>query len=340
MFESNNTRSAWKGLKTLSGFNKKSSLPEVEDNLAFANELNEYYARFDVHDFSSECSVIVNSLQENNDERIVITEIEVNNELAKINTRKAAGPDLLCGKVLKECRLQLSPIVHKMFQSSLDNHYIPLSWLTAELVPVPKMTIPLVKNDLRPVALTAIVMKCFERLKKLETLLKFLNPEKLIDLYQFAYRPARSVEDASLTLLQYLQCHLDKGRTYARVLFVDFSSAFNTIQPHLMLQKLQNKGVNSNLILWIHKFLTGRQQYVRFKDARSNVSTTNTGAPQGCVLSASLFTIYESDNGSLDERCVILKYADDTVIIGLLNENDDPCDNFYVNEINVFFQMV
>ena len=53
----------------------------------------------------------------------------------------------------------------------------------------------------------------------------------------------------------------------------------------------------------------------------------NTGAPQGCVLSASLFTIYESDNGQKNENCAIIKYVDNTVILDLLGENDDHIEN-------------
>ena len=137
-------------------------------------------------------------------------------------------------------------------------------------------------------------------------------------------------------MLQLLQSHLDKVGTYARILFVDFSSTFNTIQPHLMIKKLMDRNVNSELMIWIYKFLTGRQQYIRFKDAYSKSTIINTGAPQGCVLSASLFTIYVSDNGSNNERCTIIKYADDTVIIGLLDQKDDLDDNFYTAEVDHF----
>ena len=50
------------------------------------------------------------------------------------------------------------------------NHIRPPIWLTSELIPVPKMNLPVVKNDLRPVALTAIMMKSFERI-----VMKFLK---------------------------------------------------------------------------------------------------------------------------------------------------------------------
>ena len=59
--------------------------------------------------------------------------------------------------------------------------YIPLIWLTAELVLVPKSGLPATKNDLRQVALTAIIMKTFERI-----VLKHLSPENLVVQLQFA----------------------------------------------------------------------------------------------------------------------------------------------------------
>ena len=55
----------------------------------------------------------------------------------------------------------------------------------------------------------------------------------LMNNLQFAYRSNRSVDDiVNLALHQILQ-HLDSSRTlkYACVLFMDFSSAFNIIDP-------------------------------------------------------------------------------------------------------------
>ena len=252
--------------------------------------------------------------------------------LSNINTKKAAGPDGVGGKVLKECRLQLYPTLQKLFQNSIDTHHLPALWKTSEIVPVPKMSLPKVRNDLRPVALTAIVMKCFERI-----VLEFLKAAAPKDKFQFAYSAGRSVEDATLTLIQYLQEHLDKTKTYARVLFVDFSSAFNTIQPHILMEKLMNMNINSNIILWLKDFLTGRLQYVRFKDSCSPVIEINTGAPQGCVLSALLFTLYTSDCQASHTKNVIMKYADDTVVVGFVDRKDETSDtNVYFEEIAKF----
>ena len=71
----------------------------------------------------------------------------------------------------------------------------------------------------------------------------------LIDILQFASKKKRCVEDAITVLLKTVCSHLDKPRTYTRILYIDFSSAFNTIQPHIMIKKLHNMGVNSYLII-------------------------------------------------------------------------------------------
>jgi len=58
---------------------------------------------------------------------------------------------------------------------------------------------------------------------------------------QFAYRANRSVDDAINIALHFILQHLDSSETYARILFVDFTSAFNLISPSLLQDKLLAK---------------------------------------------------------------------------------------------------
>ncbi len=158
-------------------------------------------------------------------------------------------------------------------------------------------------TDYRPVALTSVVMKSFEKLV-LAHLKDITGP--LLDPLQFAYRANRSVDDAVNMGLQYVLHHLDSPGTYVRILFVDFSSAFNTIIPNHLLPKLTQLSVPTSVCQWITSFLTDRQQLVRLGKYTSCTRTNSTGAPQGYVLSPLLFSLYTNDCTSKDPSVKLL----------------------------------
>ena len=54
--------------------------------------------------------------------------------------------------------------------------------------------------------------------------------------------------------------HLDLAGSSIRVLFFDFSSAFNTLIPHILANKLIHLKVNNTTVNWILEYLTSRPQ--------------------------------------------------------------------------------
>lgn len=74
------------------------------------------------------------------------------------------------------------------------------------------------------------------------------------DPLQFAYRTNRGTDDANLTMVNMVSSHLQQNNTYARILFIDFNSAFNTMQIHILLQWLLDLGVNGGLVHWVKDF--------------------------------------------------------------------------------------
>ena len=86
-----------------------------------------------------------------------------------------------------------------------------------------------------------------------------------------------------------LSRHLDGDSKSARCLFIDYSPAFNTMQPQTLKEGRSLYNVPAKLQLSALDFLTNRQQYVRKKADLSSIITINTGASQGCVLSPFLF---------------------------------------------------
>ncbi|KAK3542980.1 hypothetical protein QTP70_008522, partial [Hemibagrus guttatus] len=189
---------------------------------------------------------------------------------------------------------------------------------TTKKIQVPKKTKITRLNDYRPVALTSVVMKSFERL-----MLSYLKDitDPLLDPLQFAYRANRSVDDAVNMALHFILQHLDSPGSYARILFVDFSSAFNTIIPALLRDKLFQLNVPDSMCSWITDFLTDRQQFVRLGTHASDLQHISTGSPQGCVLSPLLFSLYT--DGCTSGHQSVKKFADDTTLIGLISDGDE-----------------
>lgn len=135
-------------------------------------------------------------------------------------------------------------------------------------------------------------MKCFERLV-LNSIKAFIPAN--LDKHQFAYRANRCTDDAISLALHTALTHLENPNTYVRMLFVDFSSAFNTINSSKLVNKLLLLGLDSHLCKWIKNFLTDRPQHVRLGNITSSTIILNTGTPQGCVLSPLLYSLFTYD---------------------------------------------
>ncbi len=64
-------------------------------------------------------------------------------------------------------------------------------------------------------------------------------------------------------------------------------------------------------------------QVVKMGQFTSNSITLNVGAPQGCVLSPLLYSLYTHDCVSSHSSTSFVKFADDTVVLGLISNNDE-----------------
>uniref|UniRef100_A0A665T724 Reverse transcriptase domain-containing protein n=1 Tax=Echeneis naucrates TaxID=173247 RepID=A0A665T724_ECHNA len=344
-------REVWDGVNTITGHRVKTVT--ARGSVEEANRLNNFFNRFDQH------TTLPPSLQPppppplppvhllHNNNAVpfsplpsphpspCITADQVRGELRKLHPRKAAGPDKVSPRLLKTCAAELGEPLQHVFNLSLQLGKVPTLWKTSCIVPVPKKNRPSELNDFRPVALTSQLMKTLERL-----FLNLLRPQvqHAQDPLQFAYRAGVGVEDAILYLLHRAHSHLDKGGGTVRILFLDFSSAFNTIQPLMLQDKLLRMQVDPCLVSWISNYLTDRPQYVRLTDTTSDTVVSSTGAPQGTVLAPLLFTLYTSDFCYSSELCHIQKFADDTVIMGCIRDDREEEYRSLVNDFVVWSQ--
>ena len=144
------------------------------------------------------------------------------------------------------------------------------------------------------------------------------------------------MDDAKLFILNTLYRHLEGPQTNVSFLFADFSSAFNTIQSHILANKLVSQfSLDNHLALWIIDFLINRSQRDFVNGCFSELSLTCTGSPQGCVLSPVLYILYTDDCRSNHLNRFLAKFADDSALLSLLHSpwaryrNPPPPGNFW-----------
>ena len=320
-FANKSPKEMWNSVKEMTNMNSGKKELQVHNELDKANELNLFYKRFDsnpaknVHD----CREMVNTLVCEPRHRILIEPRDVSNVFNKLLIKKSSGPDHISAFLLKTFSQELTPAWTPLFQRSVDSGSIPAIWKEAVIIPVAKNSCPKENNDFRPVALTSIVMKSLERIM-VRTLCA--EVEHLLDPHQFAYNRGRGTDDALNSTTHLILKHLEDRSAYARLLFMDFSSAFNSILPQILLDSLRKMDVNPYVINWYCDFLIERQQKVKVNSTLSETQHISTGAPQGCVSSPVLFIIYTNDLRNQYPNNHIIKFSDDTVILSLLKTPD------------------
>ena len=283
------------------------------------DNLNQFFARFEK---PRALNTQPNHLPNQDNSSFTVNENDVRRLLQQIDGRKGPGPDHIIPKVLKVCAQELTTIITRLFNSSLKQQTTPIIWKTAVIKPIPKIPQPSQHKDYRPIAITSCMCKLLEKLLK-----NYILSVTTLDDHQFAYRPRRSTQDAVLCLLTNIIQFIDlQASNYARCLYLDFSSAFNTINVDKLMLRLSH--LNSNVSNWIYSFLSARVQYTSINNVNSYKQITNTGTPQGTVLSPILFSIYTDFIRSSFSNTVIIKYADDTVILGLISNQRDS-ENYF-----------
>lgn len=230
--------------------------------------------------------------------------------LKSLKTKKATSKQDFPIWVSKNGCDQICEPITYIFNTMLSTRKYPNFWKCADILPIPKVPSPSVLKIFRPISLFFHLGKLAEQIiiSKMNAILT-----TSISNDQYGSKPGISTTDAILHLLGDFTADLDsKICDFVQAVCLDFSKAFDCLQPDVLVEKMKALQFNHDIIFLIRNFLTNRKLKVTLNGFCSNFNDVLMGVPQGTKLGPILWLIYINDLSF--SKCNGIKYADDTTI--------------------------
>ena len=129
--------------------------------------------------------------------------------------------------------------------------------------------------------------------------------------HQSAFRTLHSTVTALLDATDSWAYNIDIGNVNA-VVFLDLKKAFDTVDHHILLSKLNLYGLTGVSHKLFSSYLDNRTQKCVVNGSLSECCTLKCGIRQGIILGPLLFLLYINDLPNCLSHSVPRMYADDT----------------------------
>ena len=188
-------------------------------------------------------------------------------------------------------------------------------------------------NNFWTVSNLSFISKVLEK-AVLSRLMDHLVRNKLLEPFQSAYKSGHSTETVLNAVHNFITSQLDEGR-YVLLVLLDLSSAFDTVNHAILLERLQSKyKLGGTVLSWFKSYVTKRFQHVKIEKVLSSQRPLTTGVPQGSVLGPVLFSLYLAELSDVIRSHNIYFHhcADDTQLL-LAFDKDSVSFAFHKMEI-------
>ena len=210
---------------------------------------------------------------------------ELKTAIKKLNSSKAFGPDNIPAIIWKDDIFH--NLLLKLCNFCLINKTCPSSWLTSQIIPVPKKGDLTLVTNYRGISLLPIAAKIYNKLI-LNRLLPKVEP--LLRKNQNGFRAGRSTLSQILSLRRIIE-EITNCNKEAVFIFVDFSKAFDSIDRAKMFQILALYGIPKPIIDAIRVLYTNTSSTVLTPDGETNPIDILAGILQGDTLAPFLFIL-------------------------------------------------
>ena len=243
---------------------------------------------------------------------------EVSNLINALKPKNSSGYDDISNRLLKELHPVIIEPLTDIINRSLHQGTFPDDMKQSDTIPLYKAKERYYTTNYRPISLLLTMSKILEKIVYKRTV-KFLNCNNIICNSQYGFREKHSCTDAVMELTTEILKAKEHNLKTASV-FLDLSKAFDTLDPKILLQKLEIYGIRGTVLNWFESYLTNRQLRVKCEVAKdhktqySSLYDVEFGTPEGSCLGPLLFLLFTNDLYLNIDQCSTILFADDTTV--------------------------
>ena len=198
-------------------------------------------------------------------DEFIISVTDCEKKLSMICVHKAMGPDKILNRIFKDFSYILASHIAAIYNSSVGQSDVPPSWKQSEILLTNISQVTSLAKHIRPIALTPVLSKVLESF-----VVSWMSGATVHSETHNGGSKDSSTILALITMLHHVLQRLERKNTYARILLIDFSQAFDHIAHSILLEKLKTNGVPRICVEWQKAFITRRTQRVKLADTTSN----------------------------------------------------------------------
>ena len=326
-----NIKKVWQTVKAfkkrfLPGNNLQKNNTSPVDNLVVKNSFSELGIINDYGELTylNEPEPEADSLSKFLAKKISIKEVQRAIDNSKLG--KAPGVDGLPYDILKQFSCVTVKWITEFYNFVLDEGRTPKSWSTYLVHMLEKPN----SEAYRPISVSCALLKILERIV-CDRLNWYIESRGLLPNNFFGFRYGRSCHDCFSVLRTDID--ISKARKqYMGVIFVDIKGAFNHVNMKKLLHMLVKIKIPKKLLIFIHNIMTERILQGHCMCTSLGTLITNTGCPQGSVLSPLLFNLYIAKlNEAFTQDIKVIGFADDITFYSANSDRQSLLDSLKNN---------